>query len=286
MAWGRVVKLTVGTLVSGFVVSDLDIDFDVQRSITLSENTAEFKIYNAKRSTREKVLKKGASIKFEAGYKDETSATLFMGNISGSNSVKNGVDWITTIKAVSGRGPNINLQNIDVSISYNAGTFITRPIQDVATLMGLVVHGIANASFPLANGWVYAGSVNGALRYLKDVLLSFGVNLYIDNNELVLHQINQTSIFNVVVLAYSGGLLNIENISISENQSIKSKSKLKEIKKKLKFTSLLIPQLQVNGLVIFKTFYLNSTFAINKLKFFGNNYGENDFNCEGEVVEL
>ena len=100
MAWGRITTLTVGFQGSGFIVSDLDMDFEVNRSITLSENTAEFTIYNAKESTRKEVLKQGANVIFEAGYEDETVSTLFAGNITYSSSMKKGMDWVTEIKAV------------------------------------------------------------------------------------------------------------------------------------------------------------------------------------------
>jgi hypothetical protein len=111
------------------------------------------------------------------------------------------------------------------------------------------------------------------------------MNVYIDNTGLVVHGINQSTIYNVVVLAYSGGLLSVEDISEAQNQSKLSRRKIMDLKIRKKFTSLLIPQLQVNALVIFKTANLNATYIIDKLRFFGNNYGENDFTCEGEVVE-
>jgi hypothetical protein len=286
MALDRYVKLTVGSALTGFVVSDLDIDFDIQRSRALSENTAQFTIYNAKKETREKVLKKGASVVFEAGYGDETPAELFAGNIVESNSIKKEVDWITEIKVMSGRGAGASLASIDVSLSYSANTLISRPIQDIANLMLLVVHGIQNVgNVYLPNGWVYAGGINGALRYIRDVLVSWGMNIYIDNTGLVVHGINQSTIYNVVVLAYSGGLLSVEDISKAPNQSKLSRRKILDLKIRKKFTSLLIPQLQVNAPVIFKTAYLNATYIVDKLRFFGNNYGEGDFACEGEVVE-
>ncbi|MGD8707102.1 MAG: hypothetical protein PVI88_00275 [Nitrosopumilaceae archaeon] len=284
MAWDRYTKITVTNEGTGLVISDLDIDFDINRSITLAENTAELTVYNAQETTRKQVLKKGATIVFEAGYKDESVATIFAGSITKSNSYKNGNDVITEIKAVAGRGSNISLKNIDISISYSAGTFLSRPIRDIAALMGLVIHGIETANIKLPNGWVFAGSVNGALRYIHDVLSSSGINMYIDNNELVIHNVTGTSRFNIVLLSYEGGLLKIEDITEAENQSSTSKNKSKEVKKKLKFDSLLISQLQINCPVTFRTENLNATYIVEKLRFFGNNYG-GDFNCEGEVIE-
>jgi hypothetical protein len=284
MAWDRLTKLSIGNQSTGVIVSDLDIDFDVQRSITLAENTAHFNIYNAKESTRRDILVQGASIIFEAGYKDETSSSIFGGNITEVSTRKVGTDWITEIKAIAGRGSAIKLENIDVSISYSAGTVINRPIMDIAALVGLVVHGIANATVILSNGFVFAGSVNGALRYLKDVLYSFGINMYIDNYELVIHRIGTPSRFNVVLLSYTGGLLTIEDITESQTQADTSISKREDIKKRLKFTSLLISQLQINSPVTFRTENVSATYILEKIRFHGNNYG-GDFNCEGEVVE-
>ena len=82
MAWGRIVELSVGSEGEGLLISDLDIDFKVIKSLTFADNYAEFRIYNAKEETRTKILKKGNNLIFKAGYEDEAVNTLFVGNIS------------------------------------------------------------------------------------------------------------------------------------------------------------------------------------------------------------
>lgn len=285
MAWGRILNLIIGDKNNAFVISDLDIEFEIERSITLSENNAHFVVYNAKEETRKEVLKKGNSIVFEVGYDDEGVSTIFAGNITESNSKKENMDWVTEIKAVAGRGANIDLDQIDIGISYSAGALASKPLQDIGALLGLVVNGIRNADIILPNGWVYVGSANGALRYLKDILSSSGVSLYIDNNELVVHLTGEPSKFNIAILSYTGGLLYVQDLEEVNKESGASRNKKNDTRKRLKFKSIIIPQIQINGPVVFRTQTINVTYIVEKLKYVGNNYGANDFTIEGEVVE-
>jgi hypothetical protein len=285
MAWGRIVEMEVGDeLGFGLVISDLHTDFKVERSITLSENTAEFTIYNAKEITRNEVLKQGNNVIFRAGYADEEVGTIFVGNITEASSVKSGADWQTRLTCVS-RNSNQKLEKVIVKISFNRGTLISKAIKEVASLLGLVVNGIENADVEMPNGIVYTGKSNGALRELQGMLLTYNKDMYIDNNELVVYNIGEASTFKVVLLSYKGGLLNIEDTVEVEKVKVAGQRRTVDVATRvIKFTSLLIPQLQPNAPVTFKTDKVDGTFVVEKLTFEGNNYG-GDFLVEGEARE-
>ena len=214
MAFNRVVELSVGENGRGLLFSQLDIDFRIEKTTTLANNTAEFTIYNAKEATRKDVLKKGNNLIFSIGYEDEAIGTVFVGNITSSLSHKSGNTWITKIKASSIRSKDQPLQVIPIALSYGVNTPISQPLDILANAAGLVVSGITNiTNIRMSNGWVYAGTFGGALRYIKAILDSNNIGMYIDNNEIVIYKIGVASRFKTVLLSYTGGLLSVKDIT-------------------------------------------------------------------------
>lgn len=264
MALGRVLELTVGANASGLLISDLDVDFKIEKSAVLAENTAEFTVYNAKEATRKKVLRKGNNIICSLGYKDEAVANVFTGNIETSISQKKGSDWRTTIRAYTIQAKTQSLGKILLSLSFSPNTPIATPLQKLADLSGLVLTGIENVSeVSLPNGWVFAGTYTGALRYITTILASYDIGLFMDNNEIVIYKIGEASRYKFVQLNYNGGLLSITDITKAE-----------ETKKRVAINSIIIPQLRVNGIaVITDTGSNDGSYIIDRFNMSGNNYG-------------
>lgn len=279
MAFERVVELSVGEGGGlGLLISDLHIDFDIERSITFSENSASFVVYNAKNSTRNKVLKKGNSIVFKAGYQDQGIGTLFIGNITEAQSRREGPDWITDIQASAIRSDKKPLENTTITTAYAPGALLSSVVAEIGVAIGLVVLGSENASIPLNNGWVFAGTVKGALDYCNKVLKDNDAAIFIDNNTIVIYKTDgSTSVFSGVVLDYTSGLISVEKI-------IETTDKKKRKENRIGFTSLLVPKLKPNGLLKIQNVPENAgSYLIEKVHFIGNNYG-GEFNCDGEAV--
>ncbi len=278
MAFKRVIELSVGESGTGLLISDLDIEFNIERSITFSENTAEFTIYNAKESTRKEVLKEGNNIIFKSGYEDEGISTLFIGNITEAKSIQEGADWISTISASSIRSSRSPLENTYVTISYAPDALLNRPLRDIATALGLVLIGEDNALINLDNGFTFVGSARAALNYCKEILRVNGVELYIDNTEIVVYNVdNRDSRFSPIYLDYESGLLRVNDITEYKTQTAK-------IPRRISFESLIIPKMQPNGLININTDKINGLFLIEKLTFEGDNFGGEN-RCMGEAVE-
>ena len=108
------------------MISDLHIDFTIDRSNTISENTAGFVVYNAKESTRKEISREGNNIVFKYGYEDEAMGTLFIGNVYTAISHQEGPDWITTITTVAMQAVDKPPTPKYVSISYNAFTLLSQ----------------------------------------------------------------------------------------------------------------------------------------------------------------
>ena len=98
--------------------------------------------------------------------------------------------------------------------------------------------------------------------------------MYIDNNEIVIYNIGTPSRFKTVLLSYTGGLLSIKDIT-----------KADEKKKRVSFTSLIIPQIRINGLVSIKNTGTNDgSYIVDKFIAQGSNWGSNQYNMKGEAT--
>ncbi len=274
MAWNRVVELTVGADGSGLDMSGLHVDFRVERSIAVSQQRAEFTVYNASEETRKEVLRIGSNLIFRAGYEDEGMGTLFIGSIVDAQSEKRDRDWRTTIHAAALRGRDTALSRTNVSLSYAPGTELATVIRDVATALGLAVFGEAQARIALSNGFVFAGGARRALSYAEEILANNGGGLYIDNGEIVIYRDGdrQSGQFGSTLLDYDSGLLSVEDIT-----------EVEDARRRVRFRSVLIPKLQPNGLITVRTDRVRGTFLVERIAFLGSNYGER-FIAEGEAA--
>ena len=77
--YGRAYQLIIGNELESVVIEQLDIEFDIQKTISSEPNPAVFSIINLNQSNRNLITdKKYNRILFNAGYGDELR-TLFVG---------------------------------------------------------------------------------------------------------------------------------------------------------------------------------------------------------------
>jgi hypothetical protein len=264
MALGRIVEVIVGPDGTGTIISNLDVEFRVEKTINVEQNTAEFTVFNAKETTRSQVLRKGNNIVLNLGYEDEATATVFVGNITEAVSERVQADWITKIRAVSIRSKSAPLKAISIALSYGPDATLSVIMEKIGATAGLVITGISNiAGITLPNGWVYVGTFLGALRYLKNILTPLGKGLYIDNNEILIYNLGTASRYKIVRLSYASGLLSVKDVSRAEDN-----------KKRLQLESLIIPQMRLNGAVnLIGTPSQDGTYIVDSFKIQGNNFG-------------
>ena len=284
MAFDRKVELVIGEGGRGLDIADLDIEFKIVRSVAFAENEAEFLIYNAKPETRSKILKKGNSLSFSAGYKDQAFGVIFIGQILEAKSYQDGADMLTKIIATNTSSETKPLSRTLVSLSYEPKTNAKVILNEIAELLGLALIGIDNADLDLPilpNGFSYAGIVRGALQYATNILKSKKLGLYIDNTSLVVYKLDGTSTFTAGYLSYDTGLLSVEKEERSHNDQQRPEDETE--RNYINFTSLLNPRMKPNGLVEIDTEKLKGVYLIHKIDFEGDNFG-GDFVCVGEAV--
>jgi len=287
MAFNRKVSLVVGEFLqegstgTGLEISDLDIEFTIDRSITVSENQATFIIYNASEKTRTEILKEGNNIIFKAGYEDEEFGIIFIGCIDNAFSTYNGADWVTEITAYSARSAKSPVKRTTLALSYAPGTTLGKILKDVGTGLDLVVIGSENAQFEQINGFVFVGRPGEFFRKMNGLLLLHDVGLFVDNAEIVIYKLDGSSSFSAVRLELGSGLLSAVDITEGALSQSKKNTNKKGAKKRLiSFKSLLDPNIRPNGLLDIAGNSVVGVFLVEKVVFQGDNYG-GSFVCEG-----
>ena len=210
----------------GFVVSSLHTDFKVKRSCTFSENTAEFKVYNANAEHRARMTAPGMRVRFSAGYRDSGGPLgIFWGTVTaGACSEKKGTDWVTTLPCISSLSEALGtegvvvaaknaktlqakqeiqtrqINRIPVSFGYAPGHPIRQVLWDIQAITGLAVYGAeALPTETLKNGFNYSGGVRGAIdQFKKTCLIPIGWTLYIDNQQLIVYPVDEKAQYTVV----------------------------------------------------------------------------------------
>jgi hypothetical protein len=283
MAFNKVVSLIIGKgeeteiQSQGVEMNNLDIVFDIIRSRTFEENSAEFVIYNLSRETRNSVLRKGSAVIFSAGYEDDGVGVVFIGAISESKTEMEGGNIKTTIQAISASGKN-NLDNIVVNLGFSKGVTVAEVLDKLSTITDLVIFGREQANIMMDNGFFYSGSARGAFKRLSTFLALNKVKIMIDNGEIVLFNLNGAdSRFDTGILDHKSGLFSAHEI-ISENPA-----ELDD-KMRIEVNSILLPKVRPNSLIKIEGNNINGFFICDKVQFFGSNFGD-EFNCKMEMVE-
>jgi len=89
-------------LIPGFEITDLRINFKIEKSLVGYPNLGNIKIYNLSESSRNNIEAKGLKLQLYAGYEDNSIPLLFTGDIINVVHLKTGPDWISEIFAADG----------------------------------------------------------------------------------------------------------------------------------------------------------------------------------------
>lgn len=276
MAFNRLIELQIGIPGEiGTIIKDLRISFNVEKTDTESANKAEIQIYNLTDDTSNKIGKAGNFVIIKAGYIDEGINNLFFGNVTYSLSKKTGTEKILQIQAVDGVN---NIQDINITVTYNAGTTIQKIFNDMVLLYGLPLTN-TNLILPgqYVNGYVFTGKVKDAL---SQVLGRLNLSWTIQNNQLVVIESDKAIERTGLLISPNTGLIGSPEILIDTDTE-----PTEEPPVKYKIKCLLFPQLFPGVEFKLQSEKVNGTFKIETAKFTGDNY-EGDFVCELEAVQI
>lgn len=218
----RQYRVTVDTI----EIRDLDIRFDIVKTLKKEPNTCELTVFNLNPEHRLqlKQLEKPL-VTIEAGYGDDIGQ-IFRGRCREIRSFKEGPDWLTEIN--SGDGGD-ELATARVNQSYAAGTPLRVPIKKLAEQMKV---GIGNAAKKALEG-DFSGAANEALNSLvlsgrastemDGLLKSAGLEWSVQDNELQLIKIGDVLEGLAVRLAIDTGLIGsptVGNDNITQVRSL------------------------------------------------------------------
>ena len=280
MAFKRVIQVDITTQTgSAFRISALDLSFNIERNTDVQNNTASFTIYNVKDDTIRNILTSGNGIIVRAGYEDENNlGIIFSGIISGINAKWEGVDRIVELEATDIGTDLNNILKTKISLSYKANAQLATVINDLSGIMSVPITGIQNISgIVLNNGFVYAGSIRGAIKKIQNIAYVNDVGVYFDLGEFVLYRLySQDSTFGIVRVTESSGLIgNIEDIT---------DDKEKDPRARVAFSSLMNPKIKPNTVINIATEKKNGTYIVEKCTFQGGTRSD-EFYVRVECVE-
>jgi len=259
-------------------ISQLFIDFEIERTLILSSNQANFTIYNAKPDTQQKILTPGNRIIFNAGHEDEGNiATIFFGIISTSSSYKNGTEFITKIQALDLAAVAGGLEYQFFNLSYKESTPLVQIFNDIAAQLNFSINGLANISNIILNkAYVFTGNIGSLFRSLRLIIRSYECDMYYDTGSLYLYKVgNQISNFGFVKIPSNNIIGGVENVEDAGRQ---------DTRKRIKFNCILNPKIRPNTLVDVYGEYTKGIYTVEKVKFVGDNHASSDFKCEVEAV--
>jgi hypothetical protein len=188
MKWMRDYVLTVeGQDNTHEVRFPVTLDMDIVRNTLASANVGQFTIFNLRDDTRRDLFHDQYDtlnykrIKLEAGYQtDGTLPVIFQGNVIVAGSRRNGVDWMTTIRAFDGGFAIINGQaNITkggAGQSWSAKDLVSSL---VSGMPNVTLGAVGNITIPNARGVTVIGN---AWEQLKKITGS-GYQ-FIDNEQV------------------------------------------------------------------------------------------------------
>lgn len=284
MAFGKKVEVIIGKGETGLLVSDLNISFKVKRTNTLDQNTCGLTIYNAKEDTRSRILSEGSTIVVKAGYEDENNTSIiFIGTIVKAKNRKEDVNWVTEIEAVDLGKNQDQLKFSTLSLSYAPKTPLANIISDLAGTLGIPLSGIENVTSIENGSYVISGTIGTLVRDIQRKLKTNGLEMFFDNNEIVIFKTTGATTVSVASISPDSGLVGSPDVFLdyaSEDQAAQKTV----VKKRVSFKCLLNPKLKPNSAFVLRSGDVNGVFIADTVEFTGDNM-EGEFTTTVEAHE-
>lgn len=268
------------------IAPSLRASFRIEKTDSPEPNKATVEVFNLNAANRA-ILKEGADLVakaieaakklgvppswewpliVEAGYTSGVSQ-LFSGDVTFARSVKERVDWITTIEAEDG-GPKF--ANARINKSFGAGTTLTALLTQIANQFGLGLgNSIAHFLVPkrgrvlFKKGVVISGKVSDVL---DTYCATAGYTWSIQDGQLQILESSETLVEAIVKVSPSTGL--VGSPELGEEGVVT-------------FRSLLQGQIRPGKRVILDSKAVKGTFKIQRVTYIGDTWGT-DWYTEAE----
>lgn len=208
LKFGRNYILTIQATGGGEIVikPPFTIEFDIKRDTLSSLNVASIRIYNLSEKTRSQIRKNQydfglyKKIRLDAGYGNNLS-TIMIGNVTKASSVREGVNFVTSIECYDG---GFAFNNAFTSQQYPSGTANTSVVANLVDSLkpyGVDRGVIGELEGSTGRGNSYSGATCNILKELT------GGAFFIDNQRANILGDNEYIEGDVTVINSSTGLL-------------------------------------------------------------------------------
>lgn len=197
-------------------ISDLDMQFQITKSVKREPNTAILRVFNLAPATRSRLegprREDQSTVKIRAGYRDQGDPppTLFVGEARRVYSEFDGEDIVTTIEARDG---GIQYTAARLSRNYAPGTAVSVVLRDLVTQMGIgegnlnefeVAYALRNGASSFVDGYAVSGPIR---RSLNAIVRGAGLRWSIQNGALQLQRRRTALQTSSVVISPDSGML-------------------------------------------------------------------------------
>lgn len=262
LLFDRKVRVTIDTL----QLTDLDIEFSIEKDLKKAPNNAELTIWNLNpdhRAALEQIRAKskadkgtrGIACSVEAGYGTDLSQ-IFLGDLRTVETTRTGPDWQT--KLTSGDGEK-GAQFGRVQLSYGPGIANDVPLRALARAMNVGEGNLSKVVAQLQHAQFPAGvTISGpAYRQLNTLAAGMGLTVTIQDSALQFQNIGKALEGTALKLNAQTGLIDSPTV---DNEGV------------LTAKMLMIPGVRVGSLIVMDGLAVKGNYIVQKVTYAGSNF--------------
>lgn len=256
---------------NGLEITNLRMQFEVQRDHNRHPNTCDVKIFNLNQSNRAEMEQLPLAVNLEAGH-DGVSRLLFTGDVRFAMTELRGRDWLTLLQL--GDASRIH-SAARISRSYGPLTSVKTVLRDACASIGQELPKNIQVSQDLEDQFQTGTVVHGQLKdELTRLLAPYGYNWSFQNGRIQMLRDEETGNFEFPINEDTG------MIGTPEFGSPPKSGK----KPHMTVRMLLYPELTPGCRVRVQSKVVNGLFRVNKVKHTGDTH-EQDWFTEVEIKQ-
>ena len=288
MLFDRVYRLLIGKKgqEKGVEITNLRIQFSIQKTADKNPNNSNIKIWNLKKSTRQEIEKPNTRCLLYAGYKEDAGPVLiFSGSVTYSFTKFEPPDIITQMDLGDGVQ---EIRDTTISVGYGKGVKSKQIFSDVAKKM--------EVSLTMPNDvedreWKNGVSYYGSARTLLDkTAMASNLEWSIQNGVLQVIEKGMVTTRQGIEISSSSGMIgspDSQREDKAESKGEKGKKDNKEPKQQWygwQVKTLLLPMLNPGDRVLLKARAVEGVFRIEELTHNGDSH-EGDWQTDLKLVD-
>lgn len=247
--------------VNGIEITDLRIEFDIQRDLSKHPNRCNIKITNLAKHTRAAFERKPLKLELSAGY-DGVARLMYVGDLQFGMSRMERPNWVTSLQVRDGLRAYSNAR---VSRSYTAGTQLKRVLSDVVKSLGQTLPRNIETSPELEAQFGTGVVVFGAARdELTRLLAPYGYSWSFQNGKIQI--LKDEEVFgNEFEISEAAGMIGSPEFGTPTKAGKPPRATI---------TTLLYPELRPGAKAKVRASNLNGTFRIEEVRHRGDTHGD------------